>query len=138
MIHNIRPPSVILTDRCLACMNAVSKCFPFSVSLLCLWHANKAVVTHCRPAFIPHKSKKNQSNQDLEGCKKFEDHWHSIIQSSSEDEFNQRVQKFEDAYLPQYHQEVGYIKDQWLGKYKEKIVNNWVNQHRHFGNVVTS
>ena len=84
------------------------------------------------------KIKKNQSNQDLEGCKKFEDHWHSIIQSSSEDEFNQRVQKFEDAYLPQYHQEVGYIKDQWLGKYKEKIVNNWVNQHRHFGNVVTS
>jgi hypothetical protein len=28
-------PSVILTDRCLACMNAVATCFPQAVSLLC-------------------------------------------------------------------------------------------------------
>ena len=31
-----RLPSVILTDRCMACMNAVSHCFPSAISLLCL------------------------------------------------------------------------------------------------------
>lgn len=40
-------PSVILTDRCMACMNAVSRCFPAAISLLCLWHANKAVLRYC-------------------------------------------------------------------------------------------
>jgi hypothetical protein len=34
--HNISLPSVILTDRCLACMNAVSSCFPCSALFLCL------------------------------------------------------------------------------------------------------
>ena len=48
---NARLPSVILTDRCLACMNAVATCFPTATSLLCLWHANKAVLQHCQPAF---------------------------------------------------------------------------------------
>ena len=46
-----RLPSVILTDRCLACMNAVARCFPAAVSLLCLWHANKAVLRHCLSSF---------------------------------------------------------------------------------------
>ena len=40
---NARLPSVILTDRCIACMNAAATCFPTATSLLCLWHANKAV-----------------------------------------------------------------------------------------------
>src|SRR5689334_12101855 len=29
-LYDIRQPSVILTDRCLACMNAISRCFPAS------------------------------------------------------------------------------------------------------------
>lgn len=38
-------PLIILTDRCLACMNAVSNLFPSSTMLICIWHANKAVLT---------------------------------------------------------------------------------------------
>lgn len=49
---NSRLPSVILTDRCLACMNAASACFPGAASLLCLWHANKAVLRYCQPSFV--------------------------------------------------------------------------------------
>ncbi len=48
---NTRLPSVILTDRWLACMNAIATCFPSSTALLCLWHANKAVLRYCQPAF---------------------------------------------------------------------------------------
>jgi hypothetical protein len=42
-LHGVALPSVILTDRYLACMNAVSSCFPGSTLLLCLWHINRAV-----------------------------------------------------------------------------------------------
>lgn len=43
-----RLPSVVLTDR-LACISAMAIHFP---SLLCLWHANKAVLQHCQHAFM--------------------------------------------------------------------------------------
>ncbi|SCO76881.1 uncharacterized protein FRV6_01093 [Fusarium oxysporum] len=55
-------PSVILTDRCLACMNAVASTFPESVSLLCLWHINKAVLRHCMDAFT--KDSKDHEGQE--------------------------------------------------------------------------
>ena len=42
--------SVILTDRCLAVMNAASALFPSATSLY-TWHANKAVLVRCQPAF---------------------------------------------------------------------------------------
>ena len=44
-------PSVILTDRCLAVMNAASAIFPTATALLCTWYVNKAVFTRCQPAF---------------------------------------------------------------------------------------
>jgi hypothetical protein len=46
-IGHARFPSVVLTDRCLACINAIPTAFPSATSLLCLWHANKAVLRHC-------------------------------------------------------------------------------------------
>ncbi|KAL7755655.1 hypothetical protein ACKLNR_014182 [Fusarium oxysporum f. sp. zingiberi] len=57
-LHGIALPSVILTDRCLACMNALSSssCFPESALMLCIWHINKAIVAHCMPAFTQDKS----------------------------------------------------------------------------------
>lgn len=44
-------PSIILTDRCLAVINAATALFPSATTLLYLWHANKAVLTRCQPAF---------------------------------------------------------------------------------------
>jgi hypothetical protein len=68
----------------------------------------------------------------------FFNHWHSIMRSSDEQAFDQRVQELEKRYLPQYLEEVGYIKSNWLDPYKKKLVKAWVDQHPHFGNVVTS
>jgi hypothetical protein len=64
-----RMPSVILTDRCLACMNAVSHYFPAAVSLLCLWHANKAVLHYCQPSFIRH----NNTFEEPQGHQEWKD-----------------------------------------------------------------
>ncbi|SPO02542.1 uncharacterized protein DNG_05215 [Cephalotrichum gorgonifer] len=132
-----RLPSVILTDRCIACMNAVSYSFPSAISLLCLWHANKAVLRYCRPSFVRDQYR-SENQQDLSDWKEFFGHWHSIIRSSDEEVFSQHVQQFERRYLPQNVNEVEYIKTTWLDIYKEKLVKAWVDQHLHFGNVVTS
>ncbi|RKK06770.1 hypothetical protein BFJ66_g17850 [Fusarium oxysporum f. sp. cepae] len=60
------------------------------------------------------------------------------MKSPDEMAFDQRVQEFERRYLPQYIEEVGYIKANWLDPYKKRLVRAWVDQHPHFGNVVTS
>lgn len=130
-VCNTRLPSVILTDRCIACMNAAATCFPSAASLLCLWHANKAVLRHCQPTFT-------RQQQGLGAWNEFYKSWHSIIRSPDEETFYKRVQDFEKQYLPEYIEEVGYIKTTWLDPYKEKLVKAWVDRHPHFGNVVTS
>jgi hypothetical protein len=133
-----RLPSVILTDRDKACMNAAEICFPSSISLLCLWHANKAVLRYCQPTFVRHQQGSEAYQQGLADWNEFFNHWHSIMKSPDEKAFDQRVQEFERRYLPQYIEEVGYIKANWLDPYKERLVRAWVDQHPHFGNVVTS
>ncbi|KAL2104470.1 hypothetical protein VUR80DRAFT_555 [Thermomyces stellatus] len=132
-----RLPSVILTDRCIACMNAVSHSFPTAVSLLCLWHANKAVLRYCQPRFVQ-RQPGSENQPDLTDWNEFFSYWHSIIKSTDEETFKQRVQELERHYLQQCLEEVGYIKTIWLDPYKEKLVKAWVDQHLHFGSVVTS
>ncbi|KAJ0132090.1 hypothetical protein HZ326_24825 [Fusarium oxysporum f. sp. albedinis] len=116
-------------------MNAVDACFPSSSPLLCLWHANKAVLRYCQPRSTRHAQ---GDNQGIEAWNEFYGHWHSIINSPNEQTFHERVSEFEKKYLSDYIEEVRYVKTNWLDQYKEKLVKAWVNQHPHFDNVVTS
>ena len=120
-------PSIILTDRCLACINASSTLFLSSTILICIWHANKAVLTRCQPAFSA-----------SEEWKEFYGFWFSIINSSTKREYYDRLQHFEQKYHSEYLDQVGYIKTTWLIPFKEKIVKAWVDQATHFGNTATS
>ena len=122
---NASPPSVILTDRCLACINAVDALFPSAVGLLCLWHANKAVVSRWKLAF---------SETEWEEFFQF---WHSIINSSTEEIYEERLLAFQQKYAD-YRNEVGYIKTTWLIPYKKRLVKAWVDQYTHFCNIATS
>ena len=126
-IGQIQPPSIILTDYAEACMSAVDICFPDSVSLLCLWHANKAVAINCRPKFLAPKLGLDIEDNSEGKWQAFFSHWHSIIYSPNEAIFNQRVQELEDQYLPNYINEVVYLKSTWLSPYKQKLVKAWVN-----------
>ena len=134
--YGITLPSVILTDRCLACMNALSSpsCFPGSPVLLCLWHINNAVTSYCKPGFTRDKD-------DVQGQEKwdtFYKHWHGIVASTTEDIYMERLEKFKQQYSPDHLNEVGYIIETWLELYKERFVKAWVHQHRHFQQFVTS
>ncbi|KJZ69833.1 hypothetical protein HIM_10786 [Hirsutella minnesotensis 3608] len=130
-------PSVILTDRCLACMNAVARCFPAAISLLCLWHANKAVLQYCKPSFTRHAQGEEGRQNALNEWSEFYNCWHSIVRSIDEDTFDERLKELERRYVPEHVKDVSYIKETWLDLYKEKLVKSWVD-HPHFGNVVTS
>lgn len=46
-------PDVLVTDRDLALMNAISTVFPDSTHLLCIWHINKKVQAVCKKIFPP-------------------------------------------------------------------------------------
>ncbi|PWI64023.1 hypothetical protein PCL_00444 [Purpureocillium lilacinum] len=127
-------PSVVLTDRRLACMNAVAHWFPGSISLLCLWHANKAVLAYCRPAFV----RRDGDEQSIEKWTEFFGYWFAIVNSIDEEAYNRQLDELERRYVPEYVDEVSYIKQTWLDLYKEKLVKAWVDQHAHFGNNVTS
>ena len=119
-------PSVILTDRCVAVMNAASTLFP-STTYLCVWHANKAVLARCQPVF-----------QTAEEWGEFYTCWFSILGSPTEEVYKERLKEFEKKYALTNLEQVGYIKETWLLPYKEKLVAAWVDQQAHFGNTATS
>ncbi|KAF4465100.1 mutator-like element transposase [Fusarium albosuccineum] len=126
-------PSVILTDRWIAAMNAAANLFPFSKALLCLWHVNKAVLQHCRPVItLSGGDQADKAWDEFFAC------WHSIVASPTEAVFQQRLASFEDKYAEKYTEAVGYIKTFWLEPYKERIVKAWVDKHLHFGNIAAS
>jgi hypothetical protein len=131
-------PQVILTDRCLACMNAVSQCFPESNALLCIWHANKAVLQRCLPSFVKPPQGFASAERSMAEWETFYGHWHSIVRSKDELAFEKTVQELENRYLSEHLNEVGYIRTTWLDLYKEKLVRAWVDNFLHFENVATS
>lgn len=138
-----KPPAVVLTDRCIACINAVERIFPSSASLLCLWHANKAVLRQCFSAFTTLRptavsSTATPRDSSMEKWKEFYEFWHSIMRSPTDDAFMKRVEEFQRRYVANHLEEVGYVMTYWLDPWKERLVKAWVDQHTHFGNVATS
>lgn len=115
------------------------------VLLLCLWHANKAVLANCVPIFTAQErllaklsSIQITDKDESARWKEFYTGWHHIISSPTESAYKDRVAAFEKKYIPNHVEEVGYVKEVWLEPYKEKIVKAWVDLNAHFGNVVTS
>lgn len=133
-IAGARYPSVILTDRCLACMNAISHCFPNAASLICLWHANKAVLRHCLPNF----TRNSEDTQGHQQWKEFYQQWHELVASASESLFDARLEELKQRWVPSHTQSVGYIIETWLSVYKKRFVKAWVDQYAHFENTATS
>jgi hypothetical protein len=126
-------PTVILTDRWLAAMNAVATWFPSSKALLCLWHVNKAVLQHCKPDFASLGGQQGEKAWD-----EFYTCWHSVVASPTEMIYEERLTSLESKFAEKHIEAVGYVKTIWLEPYKERIVKAWVDRHLHFGNIATS
>ncbi len=130
-------PSIVLTDRCFAVMNVVAEVFFRSKVLLCIWHVNKAIVTHCQPAFEI-KDKATKGDKGQEAWNEFNAQWHSVVASVDIPTFDHCLLAFEERWAHgQQYKAMGYIKETWL-PHKERFVKAWTDEHLHFGNTATS
>lgn len=116
-------------------MSAVATWFPLSKALLCLWHVNKAVLQHCKPAFVLGSGDQGHAERTWDEFYAF---WHSIVASPTEMIFQERLASFERTYAEKYTDVIGYIRTTWLDPFKERIVKAWVDKDLHFGNIATS
>ncbi|KAG6983952.1 PKS-NRPS hybrid synthetase [Fusarium oxysporum f. sp. conglutinans] len=134
--QGIALPSVILTDRCLACMNAIvnAAAFPEPTHLLCIFHINQAILAYCQPQFT-------RGSDDPQGHSKwleFQKSFNQIISSETQAVYKERLKKFKDTYALSHRDEVGYIMTTWLNPYKEKFMKGWIRNTLHFGHITTS
>jgi hypothetical protein len=121
-------PEAISTDCDQALRNTISKVFPGSVALLCLWHANKNVQQHCKAKFT-----------SAEGWNDFYQHWQHIVQAPSLTEYDSRLNQFVTKYSNTHQECIQYIQSTWLRPGRiEALVQAWTNQTIHFGATVTS
>ncbi|XP_028070698.1 PKS-NRPS hybrid synthetase CHGG_01239-like [Camellia sinensis] len=119
-------PTIIVTDRELALMNAIHKIFPSARHLLCRWHISKNVLTKCKKMF--------KTQQKWE---KFNHEWNSLVYSPSEIQYDERLKSLLKEFSS-YPDAVKYVMDTWLVPYKDKFVATWTDTCMHCGNVTTN
>jgi|SRR5215212_11407751 hypothetical protein len=114
------------TDALKAAANNV---FPYTPTLLCTWHANKAVFSKCRSKF-----------KTLEEWNLFYKAWLNLIQSKSEREYQEKLTQFRTQYNSSEAKAcIKYIEGEWLREgQKQRLVTAWTDSYRHFNTTVTT
>ncbi|CAG8566317.1 15593_t:CDS:1 [Cetraspora pellucida] len=118
-------PNVIITDRELALIGAISKVFSTTKQILYAWHINKNVLAKCKCHF-----------DTEEQWTKFMKMWQTIIGSVTEQEFMDRWNRFIECYKNKPNI-LNYIQETWIS-YKEHFIFSWTNCHLHLSNKETS
>jgi histone-lysine N-methyltransferase SETD2 len=119
-------PSIIVTDRELALMNAIERVFPTTRHMLCRWHINRNVLKKSKPSF-----------ETKEKWDKFMIEWNMLVHSNTEDEYNDRLYNLETT-SSSYPDVLDYVKSTWLNPYKDRFVEAWTNNYMHFGNTTSN
>lgn len=117
---------VICTDRDLALVGAIKSIYPKSLHLLCVWHINKNVLAKTKQYF--------SLNEEFEA---FIKSWKELINSSTIDEYEDQLAKFETQFGQVAPGALRYVKGTWL-TYKGMFVRAWIGQYLHLGNWATS
>ncbi|KAL4561763.1 hypothetical protein LXL04_033937 [Taraxacum kok-saghyz] len=120
-----REPTVIMSDRELALMNAINVVFPSTINLLCIWHIEKNVLANCKKHF-----------EHAEEFDIFMSSWNNVAYSTTTTIFEHNWGEFELVYQAK-KVVTEYIKNTWL-PWKEKFVSAWTENYLHFGNRVSS
>lgn len=136
-------PRIVITDRDLACINALDTVFPHVPALICRWHINNNVKAYCRRTYRmirnprynsrcsdgPNNSQWIDRPQTLDA----EALYYQALHSITETDFDAAC-----ILMRQKHPIIArYMEDNWW-KYKERCVDAWTNKYRHFGQLSTS
>ena len=124
---DISHPEVVLTDCELGLTQALRHIFPGTAHLLCIWHIDKNVLTHCRSEF---DSKENWNV--------FYTAWHRVMYAETVKEYEDQWSELNSIYRISHWQSMNYINDKLIRFYKKKFVKCWTDRFRHFNNHATS
>lgn len=116
-------PLVIVTDRDLALMTAISQNIPGATNLLCCWHINKNIFANLRKHFGP-----AADWEEFLRC------WNSVVNAGDEPTFVAQWSQLRSQYPGKISE---YLEKTWIC-HKERFVRTWTNKVLHFGNLVTS
>jgi len=87
-------PSVIITDRNLACMNAIAREFPAVPSTVCRWHMKRNVLAKARlelgQVLVDNPAPNRDKYENTAETDAFMAAYHEAANSTSEPEFEQR------------------------------------------------
>ncbi|OVA14298.1 hypothetical protein BVC80_9021g23 [Macleaya cordata] len=117
-------PSVFITDREPALMNAIDVVFPGASRLLCTSHMTRDVVASCKKAFEENDEMWNDFFRD----------WESLWKAKTKDEYMNAFADFLMAWVARYPACIAYLRDTWL-VHKEQFVLAWTQKIKHFGNT---
>ena len=130
VLHSVigdgNPPEVIVTDRELSLMKAISTVFPGATHLLCKWHINRNVLARCKKLF-----------ETKEKWDRFIMSWNMLVSSSTEEEFGEQLCKLNQEFST-YPSALNYVKGTWLDAYNERFVSVWTDKCIHFGNTTSN
>lgn len=142
--------TVLVTDRELALINAIRIVYPTTVNLLCIWHIEKNVVSHCKGYLGARGINEGPTPQREPGqpattlYERFMDAWHDVIRSETEAEYQENMSALQalrgDTVVENQQLDTArnYVLGTWLTDHKERFVAAWANRHRHFGMLSTS
>ncbi|XP_052723733.1 uncharacterized protein LOC128193696 [Vigna angularis] len=119
-------PKVIVTDRDLALMNAISSVFPESYQMLCRFHILKNVKAKCK--MLVHSTEVWEVLMDA---------WENVMDCADESLFAEYVNGFEYASRswPLFFE---YVNQTWIIPYSTYFVKFWTNKVMHLGNTTTN
>jgi hypothetical protein len=125
IFNGIPHPNVIVTDRELALMNAITRVFPGAHHLLCIWHINKNILAKCKRHFATE-----------EHWTEFIELWKAVTASITEQDFTTQWNEFLECYesKPDVLQ---YLQETWI-LHKERFISAWADRYLHLGNKATS
>lgn len=128
--YEIAWPSVILTDRDLACMNAIGGLFPGEPSLVCRWHMNRNVLAKTRTILgqveISNSASGQNRFENTVATHQFMDLYYDDVTSPAEADFKTRC-----AAIRSPNVELTDYLDKYWWKYKTKLVRCWTSQYLH-------
>ena len=124
-IKRPNPLSVLCTDRDWALLSAIDDQLPGFPHILCVWHLNKNIQTHCKKEFT--------TNEEYN---KFFSLWIKLASAPTEEVYNQSKEDIR-SLLQDKPQVFHYLESAVL-IHREKFVVAWTRKWLHLGNAATS
>lgn len=120
--YGIETPRVIVTDREQACLNALKNVFPNVPGLICKWHMNKDVLSHCRRKHPQVYNTEKKEYKDSNITKDIYALYYKAVESTTEEQFQNACDEIRilDASMASY-------LDRTWWPYKERCVRIWTD-----------